>query len=607
MKLRKQRFSGLICAATAAAVALCGLTGCTYDAEYGAEVLNALADDLALALIGDDAVFWNCISVSPEQSFGYTASGEPEWYSYAAVSADDLSVNVTVLNAYRRELRKIKRSSLNGRDYVLYGELENILNLYIDYYGSRYAKDFVLIGGGYISDEGGYVAEFASSVENYPFRSEDDVKDLLALTESTGAAFSTYVDYAQDRIDAGYPLYDYTVTAMKDYLDGVYAQGEEYYLYSVAESKINDAEFLTEQQKSAYISDYRDAITNSFMTGVYSLSDELTEYAGVEPELEKSYLASYGNTGKAYYEWSFKQKTGLYGRSLIDAYNDMLGMYLEYAGAISPDKAAYDEFIGYYTGESALLGLTEPHAMLEYLKVAAEDIVPQLSTEREIGIKYMDETAGEISNAVAYYLLSPIDDTGSKEYITLNSCNISDTFELLVTMAHEGYPGHLFAHTYAKEKGTSLLSVLDRCTAFGEGWAMYVELAVLQNIASSTDDVAVKLFCEYKYNEIVANYLTMSLYDMDINYFGDDITELMKNGLDEDTARRYIQIFMGIPTTYISYGYGMYDMLEMHETAKNSLGDRYNETEFNKVLFSEGAAPTLSRANEIVKKYIASA
>ena len=40
-------------------------------------------------------------------------------------------------------------------------------------------------------------------------------------------------------------------------------------------------------------------------------------------------------------------------------------------------------------------------------------------------------------------------------------------------------------------------------------------------------------------------------------------------------------------------------MNNLHEQAKTTLGDKYNEVEFNKLLLSEGSGPTLTRAQEL--------
>lgn len=70
-------------------------------------------------------------------------------------------------------------------------------------------------------------------------------------------------------------------------------------------------------------------------------------------------------------------------------------------------------------------------------------------------------------------------------------------------------------------------------------------------------------------------------------------------------ARELIEAFMESPAVYIPYGYGMYVMTDIHNEAKTKLGDKYDAPEFNGRLLADGMAPTLKRAKEISKAYIA--
>ena len=220
----------------------------------------------------------------------------------------------------------------------------------------------------------------------------------------------------------------------------------------------------------------------------------------------------------------------------------------------------------------------------------------------------MDDTAGKRTPVIAYYILSPLDETDSTEHITLNPYYIQNSPDevLLATMAHEGYPGHLYAYVNAKEKGASLMSTLMSVKAFSEGWAVYAQITLLKNIADSTQDTALKKFCEYTYSNTVANYLIAVIMDIQINYLGVSVQDYVGMGMDEDYVRNLMELIMEDPTMYVPYGYGIYSMLNLHDKAKSALGDKYNEVEFNGALLSDGMGPALSRAEQITSDYIKS-
>ncbi|MBD5131083.1 MAG: DUF885 domain-containing protein [Clostridiales bacterium] len=601
------------------AVGLCGCQDGSYEAVSN-YVSNDLAEPLAVALLGQDIFAWNAFAVTPKSSFGYSRPENytPSWYSYYPITKSDAKEMADLFDQINDELKKFNVSRMNETAALDYRALIKVCESYSDYYGSPNIVDLDLISGSYIDSEGGYVASFADSVENYVFRTKEDIEDLLDVTISTDDAFDTYIDYAADRAEHGYPLYDYTICAMQDYLDDVIDAGDDYYLYSYINDKIDAVNFLTTERKSYYKLRFKTALDGHFMTGVKTLRNGLDLFKGKVTTTTRGYLASYGSVGREYYTWRFNNLTGLNVsyHDFEDIYEDLATeafFYGTYADDIITEIAAleetapetFKEFYAYKNGEKGIMDMTTPQQMLEYLREAAKNIVPDLATVPEIGFKYMDETVAGRTSALAYYVRSPIDENNSNEYITLNPTT-NNPAELLTTIAHEGYPGHLYAHVKAKEQGVGLLPTVMSCTAFSEGWSNYTELAVWDHIMSTTDNEALQLYCDYSYCDMYSGYLGMLLRDLEINYFGYDVSDYVELGLDEDAARGIIEVLMEMPATYVPYGYGMYYINSLHETAQKELGEKYNEVEFNGKLLSEGFGPTLERAKELTDEYIKS-
>lgn len=597
---------------TGCALTLNVFSGCTRWDIYTSERLEELAETLAVMFIGDDAYTFNVMSVDPKESYGVDLDGEPSWYSYSPASDSDINSGLTALRMFDKELSKYNPSKLSEKSAATYRYARQVLDTYLEYYESPYAKQFSLIGADYINSQGGYVADFASAVENYSFRNKTDVDNLLSITLSTDEAFGTYLDYVDDRADAGYPLYYYTINAMQEYLDDVSEHGDDYYLYSFVDKKIDNTTFLSQAEKTEYKTKFDSALSNHFMRGVENLSSGLKSRKGTESAVKQSYLAEYGKVGQAYYDWCFKSKTGMKSVNYNSLYNELITALQKYYRKMNRISADADDlsaeekadFDAYMEGDKVLLGITDPEEILTYLKTAAKSIVPDLKSEPNIDFKYMDDTVAQITNTVAYYLHSPADEDNSPEHITLNPHSATgNPEELLTTIAHEGYPGHLYAYVNAKESGSNLLSLMFSCTAFSEGWAKYTEYAILNHIASESDSEAVKLYCEYTGYDMLVNFISMVLYDIEVNYFGETVQSYVSSGLEESVATEIVEMLMEMPTVYVPYGYGVYTMVELHNSARNVLGDEYNEVEFNKRLLAEGPAPTLDRAREIAEEY----
>lgn len=605
-----------VCAAVAIAWSTVLLWGCYDDRLYTAERLNAFADELALALLGDDAYAWNVYSITPEESYGYERGADPQWYSYSKPAAAAVRQNKLVFEQCKRDLDRFNPAKFSGADAVTYNALKTTIDSYLAYYGSKYAVDFELFGGSYINSQGGYVADFADMCENYTLRTTRDADDLLAIAESVKDAFATYLTYVDDRADAGYPLYDRTITEMCDFLDNVSEQGDEYYLYGLLDGKIDGANFLTAEQKAAYKTKYKAAIKGGFMVGVAELSEGLNNRKGAVTTLDKAYLASYGAAGKAYYKWLFSNRTGIGNANIETIYNNAIASYYYYLEKQSEitsamdairetDGAVYNDFNAYKENEKVLLGITEPSAALEYLTDMAGSIVPVPEIVPEIDFKYMDKTSAEISHTIAYYVKSPLDEQNAKEHITINGVYMEDNkSELLTTLAHEGYPGHLYSHVNSKALGVGLLPSIMSNIAFSEGWAKYVELALLRHIEKASEDKAVKAYCDYSYYSTLSGYIGQLLYDIQVNYLGMGVNDYIDSGIPESSATEIVGSLMENPGIAVPYGYGMYYVLTLHDEAKSALGEKYDEVKYNAALLSEGYAPTLPRAKEITKTYI---
>ena len=229
----------------------------------------------------------------------------------------------------------------------------------------------------------------------------------------------------------------------------------------------------------------------------------------------------------------------------------------------------------------------------------------------------MDDASAEVSNAVAYYMKSPIDNTG-KEYITLNGSKLgADYNDTLGTMAHEGYPGHLYAYLYNKSLGLSDVATIMTSTAHGEGWATYVSLKLYQYMkknnaynSNMNDKNAVNAYCDYMYYNDLLAYLANTYADYGIHYLDWTIADVMDmmNGIgfsvDAEGALDLYRKLIEMPSGYAAYGYGMSFFVDLHDNARKQLGNVYSEVEFNSVVLSHGWC-SLDELTRITDEYIA--
>ena len=518
---------------------------------------------------------------------------EASWYTYESYEEGYVEEALEDFNELLVELKEFENAQLSDLQQVAYRNIEGFLEYYISYYS---IEDVIYMNLVYVDQFGGYVADFGTYMEAYSLRSEEEVKDIVSYILSTETAFPSYLQYVSDRADAGYALSDYTIDEMRGYLKDVIKQGSDYYLADILEAKINKVTFLTDAEKADYIAQVENAITNSFIPGVTALYDGLEQYKGRLTTAE-GYWAVYEG-GKDLYLLELEDLLGLnfFGINKYITEVDKALKDTNKTVTSTQSKIVSKHGISTYAELEELIASYPiyegtPEEMIVWLEEFAKNIVPELESDPNIVIKEMDDASAKVSNAVAYYMKSALDNTGS-EYITLNPTKLTNQSDTLTTLAHEGYPGHLYAYVYSKELGLSNLSTVMTSTAHGEGWATYVVLALYEYaIANSTDADFIEIM-EYLYANELSSYLLEVRLDLGIHYQGwtvKDVANLMSSlGYSSSSAESIYRLIIETPVTYNAYGYGKLMFYNLHQEAKKVLGVHYDEVEFNAMLLSKG-------------------
>ncbi|MFQ8776405.1 MAG: DUF885 family protein [Roseburia sp.] len=77
--------------------------------------------------------------------------------------------------------------------------------------------------------------------------------------------------------------------------------------------------------------------------------------------------------------------------------------------------------------------------------------------------------------APAFCITAPIDDYSTNRIYINNANNYTDLY-YFTTLAHEGYPGHLYQTIQSYDYGLPPIRSLFNYPAYTEGWATYVEM-----------------------------------------------------------------------------------------------------------------------------------
>lgn len=477
-------------------------------------------------------------------------------------------------------------------------------NIMMDYFEYIYSvtERMNYMGNSYLGSYLGYQCNLPLELAEYKFREEQDIIDFIGYLNDAPAAFETYVQYTKDQIEYGTATPNYVIdNVVQQCLDFV-AMGEDNFLITAFNNKIDNVEFeLVEKTKEEYKEEAKTAIIGSLTQAYQYVADNLP--ALKDNATVEGGLAMYGEEGREYYNILMENVLGVDDfdgeKAIKYLENKVSEVYNEITSVVSAaqrmSQSEYQKFI------SAVLQGTPQYANLsfeqvvEYFKEVSKELVPELTVMPEISIKYVDESLQDSFSPAAYFV-SAIDET-RYESIYLNPAHTSDYNYIFITLAHEGYPGHLYQTVYAKSLDIHNVRKIIRCSGYKEGWATYVEHIAYDYAVNYTSQIY-KYALQYDKLNSIYNLYINALCDLVIHYrgvtlseFAAYLSELIDQPYTEENAKGIYHQIAEIPSNSCMYAVSYAIIDELRTISKTKLGSDFNEIEFNKVILDCGAAP----------------
>lgn len=497
-------------------------------------------------------------------------------------------------------LEKLKSYDVNTLNLEQKDCLEYILYLYEN--SQKYTENMNYMTNGYLGSYLGYQANLPLELAEYKFYTEQDVIDFLAYLEDAPEAFESYYHFAELQAEKGYGMtntvIENVVSQCKKFVD----IKETNYLIDIFNDKVDACDFLSDTLKADYKVRAKELIQGP-LTDAYAfiqenlpkLKDKATNSGG---------LARYGTEGKQLYEIMLQGELGykdLSGDDAVSYIQENLQKYYKLMNDVQREAQTKGGSV-YLTFNNVTEGNIKYsdykyEELLDYYKEVAAMFVPPLKTQPEIKINYVPKSLEE-NFSPACYFVSPLD-VKNKESIYLNGAYTDDYNYVFTTMAHEGYPGHLYQYSYAKELDIHNIRKVIRNSGYTEGWATYMEINAY-DFAVGFDTEGHQLAIQYmKYSDIFWGLINVRI-DLGIHYEGWTLKQLcdyMNNffgypsnsGYKPSDLRGAYNQMVEIPTNPSKYNFALMLLLDMHEKAETELGENFNEVLFNKCLLDYGA------------------
>lgn len=368
-------------------------------------------------------------------------------------------------------------------------------------------------------------------------------------------------------------------------------------------NRINEADFLSESEKESLINQNNTLVEEYVMPAYSKLALKLSSMLGLGRNALGLY---YLPEGKDYYELLVQKNTGT-SKSVNEIYSEIeekrtesLATVTEYLSSNSYDNSLSSDI--YSSNENSAessetnmssLSIDTSMEILESLQLSICDDFPTVDNFC-YEVSCVDSCLSE-GLAPAFYITPPLDDYKNNK-IYINSAADYPDIEFFVTLAHEGFPGHLYQNVMSYELELLPYRCLLDFGGYSEGWATYVEF-LSYKYAGIDDASAMFLSAEAS--------ATLSLYastDIGINYYGWDYSataDFWKDyGIDDpDTILSIMDLVIASPANYLKYYVG-YLEIENLKSQKEASYDNFSLSSFHKALLDIGPAQF-----DIIDKY----
>ncbi len=466
-------------------------------------------------------------------------------------------------------------------------------------------------------------------LSEYRFYKTEDVDTYLELLKTLPEHFDSLISFEQAKSEAGLFMAAYTADSIIDECNSFLGMGSGNYLYSTFETRLEELDGCDDARRDRYLSQNKEILE----TYVFPAYQKLAADLGALRETGRNQNGlCYLPEGAAYYEHLVKENTGS-GRTIEELQtltksqmrDDLLAMQKilsspEYealakssADESSPDSAnapgKAQETPSAAPGSSsentagnspdaaseASAGLlreftladSNPASILIDLKSNLKDNFPAIP-DVDTDVKYVQPEMEEYLSP-AFYMVPAIDSTDSQT-IYINSGHLPDDLDLYTTLAHEGYPGHLYQNVYYAATEPAPIRSLLGCGGYTEGWATYTEMMSYYFTGLPKEQATL---LQRNASVLLGLY---ALADMGIHYEGwtliDTVSFFHQYGIsDTGVIEDIYDLIIADPGNYLKYYIGYVEFLELKKEAVTAWGDDFTQKRFHKAVLDAGPMP----------------
>ena len=504
--------------------------------------------------------------------------------TYGSLSSDPVAAKASVRNVLS-SLQEFDPDTLSSENALTF----KILDTYLK--NASTGTDYLLYQEP-LGPVSGIHTQLPVLLSEYSFYDTQDVETYLALLKETPSYFDSVIRFEQKKAASGLFMPDYQADSVLDTCQSFIDMGKENYLVSTFNERIASLDLLPENKKDSFQKENMKLVTEEIYPAYQNL---ITAIKSLKGKGMNEQGLSHFPYGKKYYEYLVRQTTGC---------NESISrLRLMTRAQILEDLSAMQKIL--FPADAALtqasvLEQTSPDSMLDDLRSKITDTFPEIP-DVDFQVKYVPESMQDYLSP-AFYMIPAIDNL-TENVIYINNGQTTSGLNLYTTLAHEGYPGHLYQTVYfSASEPDPIRSILD-FGGYVEGWATYAEM--MSYYLAPLPKTEASLL--QKNNSVILGLYALA--DMGIHYDGWSVTDTVRffsdYGINDPNAVQSVyKLIIGSPANYLKYYIGYLKFYKLKKEMADALGNQFSQKEFHRAVLDVGPAPFEIVYDEVEKNLL---
>ena len=540
------------------------------------ELFDSLMEKLFSDIITSDSITLNYFLADPSR-FGIEEISP----TYGEVTSPetilkDRADNLDVAD----QLSGFSYDELRDDQQIIYDILKFDLELY-DIMDS--ADDFYYYIGA-VYPVNGVQIQLPIILAEFNFYTQADIEVYLQLLQDTHRYFSDLIEFERERSSRGFFLSNDNADKVIENCESFLADTDNNFMITVFNDRIDRYEGLSDEQREQFKERNRDLVLGNVLPAYEMLLNAIKKIRG--NGANPGGLSDLPD-GKEFAEAYLQYKAGTDRSpeqvdSLLEEWQEKTLTELQTILNKNPKLSE-----SFFNGSLGSIRDDAPEKYLAMLEDAVKRDFPAIGQTRYVVREVHDSLREHVSPA---FYLTPALDSYDDNVIYINPSDITDNISLFTTLAHEGYPGHLYQTVYYLQQSPPPLRTVMGDWGYTEGWATYAELQ--SYFFAGLDKNEASLLQQARLFDL----LLYTRIDLGVNALGwklNDVASMCRklNITDRDFIEEVYCMVTGNPLLYLPYCLGYLEIVSLRDEAQHALGSDFSLLEFHRFLLDAGPAP----------------